>query len=102
MTASPSASPEERGARVAALQSLAAAWDERFGAGGSAQARAAASAAACAAAVVVTGSAWQLSGGSLVAPLVANAVAEIDTYLRGYNADLARVNVPLPAECEGF
>ena len=23
-------------------------------------------------------------------------------HLRGYDADLARVNVPLPAECEGF
>eukprot|EP00966_Prymnesium_polylepis_P196553 4554763-Prymnesium_polylepis.1 len=89
-------------ARVGALRALVTAWEERFGPGGTAQERAAAAAAAVGVGVIATGSAWQLSGGSLVAPLLANAIAQLDAYALGYNADTARVNVPLPAECEGY
>ncbi|KAL1510136.1 hypothetical protein AB1Y20_006468 [Prymnesium parvum] len=93
--------PEEMAARVAVVRSLAAAW-ESFGRGGSAKERAVRAALAAGGAAVVTGGAWQLAGGAMVAPLVANAVALADDYLVSLEANDATVDVPLPAESEGF
>lgn len=100
MTAAASDTPAAVAVSAAAARSLAAGWQDRFGSGGSAQQRAAMAAAAAAIATALTGFAWQLSG-SLLAPLVANAVATADAYLLSASADASRRDVQLPSECEG-
>ena len=102
MKAAPSAAPEEATASATALRALAAGWEQRFGAGGASVAsRAADAALAAAGTAVLTGTAWQLGGGHLLAPLLANGVATCDAYLVSADAESARASVLLPEACDG-
>lgn len=104
MKAAPSAGPQEAAASAEALRSLAAGWSARFGAEGASVANRATDAAlAAAATVALTGLAWQLSGGeSMLAPLLANAVATADAYLWSADPEAARASVKLPEACTGL
>ena len=101
MKAAPGASAQDAATSAEALRALATGWEERFGAGGAPVERRAADAAlAAAATVALTGLAFRLSGGeSVLAPIVANAVATCDAYTWGADPDAGRANVRLPEAC---
>ena len=103
MKAAPGASAQEAATSAEALRALATGWEERFGAGGaSVERRAADAALAAAATVALAGLAFRLSGGeSVLAPIVANAVATCDAYTWGADPDAGRANVRLPVEACG-
>lgn len=74
-----------------ALRALAAGWEEAFGCAASAQVRAPLLAGASGA---LLAAAWQLSGGSLAAPLAAQACVLVDAYTF-LDREAGRASVPL-------
>lgn len=88
-------------ARTAALRSVADAWQTRFGVGGDAASRASKSSRAAFLGASLTGCAWQLSGGNILAPLTANFLALLEYYAFSLDEDAATAKVLLPSECDG-